>query len=143
MSKAKSKVNNKKVQMDEEMDTSDDDYIDQKMEKYFKSNKQKIEEKLGLMDNGSIKTKKSKDEDDDEDFEDISDYEEEEEDEEEMEEDEKSESEEEQEHSENENGLNDVDENGEYDGRKKLTMKMINNWSTKLSVYYNCLIKIH
>ena len=104
-----------KIQVDE-METSDDDYVDPSIEKYF--NKKKVTEKTD---------KKSKKKELIEESE--SDYEVE--DEEEEEEDMNDEEEQEQEDEPDQD--QDIDEQAD-DGRKKLTMNQIEKWSEKLSV---------
>lgn len=135
MSKVKSRSKcEKTVELDEQMNSSDDDYIDPKMEKYFKDAKDKIQEKLGLNGKHHKKSMISQnDEDDNDDFEDISDFEQEEEEDEEMDDEEQSEDQ-------DEDGELSADEKNEeieeidVDQRKKLTLKTINNWSRKLGV---------
>jgi hypothetical protein len=102
-----------KTQVDE-METSDDDYVDPSIEKYF--NKKKVTEKTD---------KKSKKKELIEESE--SDYEVEDEEEEDMDD------EEEQEQEEEPDQDRDIDEQAD-DGRKKLTMNQIEKWSEKLSV---------
>jgi hypothetical protein len=102
-----------KTQVDE-METSDDDYVDPSIEKYF--NKKKVTEKTD---------KKSKKKELIEESE--SDYEVEDEEEEDMDD------EEEQEQEEEPDQDRDIDEQAD-DGRKKLTMNKIEKWSEKLSV---------
>jgi hypothetical protein len=104
-----------KIHVDE-METSDDDYVDPSIEKYF--NKKKVTEKTD---------KKSKKKELIEESE--SDYEVE--DEEEEEEDMNDEEEQEQEDEPDQD--QDIDEQAD-DGRKKLTMNQIEKWSEKLSV---------
>lgn len=105
-----------KIQVDE-METSDDDYVDPSIEKYF--NKKKVTEKTD---------KKSKKKELIEESE--SDYEVEDEEE---EEDMNDEEEQEQEQEEEPDQDRDIDEQAD-DGRKKLTMNQIEKWSEKLSV---------
>lgn len=119
-----SKVKSKRGKQDQEMDTSDDDYIDPEMDKYF--NKKKEGGKLAAENpnnkNGHGKSHLwKKDDDDDED-----------EDEDEDEEDETSDDDDEMQL--DEMNLNEGDESKEDDGRVKLTLKMIKTWQTQLSV---------
>ncbi|RNA10362.1 nucleolar complex 2 -like protein [Brachionus plicatilis] len=132
MSKVKSRSKNERSRKSDE-DTSDDDYIDPKMEKYFQDTKDKIHEKLGLNGKQQNKSKNTQDDDEDDDFEDISDFEEEEDDQEEMDlEEEQSEDQDEGEENSGDE-KNEGEEEIDVDQRKKLTLKTINSWSTKLA----------
>ena len=107
-----------KTQVDE-METSDDDYVDPSIEKYF--NKKKVTEKTD---------KKSKKKELIEESESDYEVEDEEEEEEDMNDEEE---EEEQEQEEEPDQDRDIEEQAD-DGRKKLTMNQIEKWSEKLSV---------
>jgi hypothetical protein len=96
-------------------ETSDDDYIDPSMDKYFKNDKKKsnekktkIEEDLGKSDESDLNDEEEEEDDDDSNHE-----------------------------SESKNITEtneDDDEEMPDDGRKVLTMKMIQNWTEKLGV---------
>lgn len=136
MSKVKSKSKiEKPVKLDEEMETSDDDYIDPKMEKYFQDTKDKIQEKLGQNGKHQKKNKKQEEDEEDNDFEDISDFEEEEEDDDDNQEEMDDEEQSDEEIEENSGDDKNEDEQEiDMDQRKKLTLTTINNWSKKLGV---------
>lgn len=109
MSKSQSKM--------DDYETSDDDFVDPEMDKYFKSDKK------GKADKTTTKGKKE---------EPVSESEEEEEDdEEEPEEESQDESESEEENDNQESGAENEDD--EEDGRTQVTSKMIQNWAQELS----------
>ena len=116
---------------DNDADTSDDDYIDPEMDKYFA--KKGGESKIKKAVNG--KSGLWNEEDGNEEEDDLSEYEEESVEEnssDEGEDDEKEENE-----NENENGINENEEednDGTDGGRKKLTLSLIKKWSNDLGV---------
>lgn len=115
---------------EEEVETSDDDFIDPSIEKYF-NKKQEFKK------NGS----KKKHSDDEE--EDVSDYEEQEDDEEEEVENEEESDEDEDKIDQEENPeANENDDDDPNDGRKRLDVKTIRNWSNKLAVTLKTLVII-
>ena len=126
-----SKVSNKakKVEQaaDVDMDTSDDDYVDPAMDKYFEKNKG--ESKIKSAAGGKSGLWNEEDED-------VSDYEEEEEpdDEDMSEEEEEDDDEDEVENGENGHQEENGDGEDKEDGRKKLTMNLIKKWSDSLGV---------
>ena len=132
MSKTKSNTKAQKMAVDD-VDTSDDDYVDPEMDKYFA--KKGGESKIKNAVNGKSGIWDDKEEDD----EDLSEYEEEEAED-------SSEEEDDEENGENEkNGGGEAEEeeeadNDRSDGRKKLTMNLIKKWSNDLGVLYLKLI---
>lgn len=123
-----SKTSKSKRVKDEEMDTSDDDYIDPEMEKYFKK-KEKPAAKNGHV-NGTAKNghKKEKEEIEDDEEEDVNDSEDEDDDD------------DDDDMQLDEMNLNEDDENqneggdDQNEGRIRLTLKIIQAWQAKLSV---------
>ena len=112
----------------DELETSDDDYVDPSIEKYFSKKESKFA-------NGkkAVKSKPELVEESESDYE-VEDEEEEEEDDDKSEagsdeDNEELQADQEEEADDAENG-----KESDTDGRKKLTMKMIENWSEKLSV---------
>ena len=94
-------------------ETSDDDFIDPSMDKYFKPSKKESKKKVEVVEESES---------------------EEEEEEEEEEQDEDDSGSEAEEKDLNGNDKDEDDEDNQNDGRKQLTFKMIENWTEKLSV---------
>lgn len=113
----------------DDADTSDDDYVDPEMDKYFA--KKGGESKIKNAVNG-----KSGLWNEDNDDEDLSEYEEESVEENSSDEDENDEMEE----NENEKNEKDEEENDGMEGRKKLTLNLIKKWSSDLGVFKNDII---
>lgn len=145
MSKIKSKiakVQNRREDTDE-VDTSDDDFIDPSMEKYFNNKNKPAAKKNGVLKPEASKVAESngvgnQDEDDEDDEDKELESESNGDDNEDISEEDEEEEEDEMEFDQmnlnaDEDGgkLNDVDSN---DGRTRLTLKMIKIWSNKLSV---------
>jgi len=135
MSKTKSNAKAQKMAVDD-VDTSDDDYVDPEMDKYFA--KKGGESKIKNAVNGKSGIWDDKEEDD----EDLSEYEEEAEDSSEEEEEDDGDDEENGENGEKNGGgeAEEEEDNDRSDGRKKLTMNLIKKWSNDLGVLHLKLI---
>ncbi len=113
----------------DELETSDDDYVDPSIEKYFKK-------KEGKVKNGKkvAQTKPELVEESESDYEVEDEEEDDDDDDDEKSEDMSDENNEDPQSDKDEAAEAENDKEPDTDGRKKLTMKMIENWSEKLGV---------